>query len=78
MMDWLAKARKAIAATLGAAVAVFVAANSDGTMTDVEWGAIASALVVGAITYAVRNKALPGGSEPENPNAVGRPPSRGY
>jgi hypothetical protein len=71
---WLAKARKAIAATVSAAVVLLIAANSDGNISPEEWGAIASSVVIGAITYYIRNRGLPGGSVPPNPNAVGRPP----
>ena len=73
--EWLARARKAVAATVGAAVVLLIAANSDGNITPEEWGAIASSVVIGAITYYVRNRSLPGGSEPPNPSAIGRPPS---
>jgi hypothetical protein len=72
-MNW-SKARKAIVAAVAAGVAIFVASISDGEITAVEWGAIASAVLVGGLTYATRNEGLPGGSEPPPVSRVGRPP----
>lgn len=78
MSAWLGRAKKAIGATLSAAVAVLIAANSDGDVTAVEWGAVASAVVVGAITYVLRNRDTVNGSVPPSSTAPGRPPSRGW
>lgn len=78
MIAWMGRAKKAIGAALGAAAAVLIAANSDGNITPVEWGAVSSAVVVGAITYALRNRGTVNGSVPQDPNAIGRPPTTGW
>ena len=56
MLEWIAKSRKAIGATVASAVAVYLTANADGTVTTEEWGLVAGALVVGVITYYTRNR----------------------
>lgn len=56
MLDWIAGARKAIGATFGSAVALYLTANADGVVTAEEWGLVSSALVVGILTYALRNR----------------------
>lgn len=56
MLNWLASARKAIGATVASAAAVYVAANADGVITAEEWGYVTSSIVVGIITYYLRNR----------------------
>lgn len=56
MLDFIAKAKKAIAATLGTALAAYLTANEDGKVTEAEWIPIAGSLVVGVAVYLLRNR----------------------
>jgi hypothetical protein len=61
MIDFIAKAKKAIWAFASSAVVAYLAANEDGKITEAEWVLIAGSLVVGAVTYALRNRPKPEG-----------------
>lgn len=55
-MDFILRAKKAIAAAAGSAVVAYLAANEDGKITEAEWVIIAGSLVVGVVTYLLRNR----------------------
>ncbi len=56
MLDFIAKAKKAIWAFASSAVVAYLAANEDGKITEAEWVLIAGSIVVGAVTYVLRNR----------------------
>jgi hypothetical protein len=56
MLDLIARSRKAVMAFAGTAIAAYLAANEDGKITETEWVIIAGSLVVGLVTYFVKNR----------------------
>lgn len=56
MLDFIARAKKAIAATVGTALAAYLTANEDGKVTEAEWIPIAGSLLVGVVVYVLRNR----------------------